>query len=152
MLWCQWDWFATSLPWLYVFRKVPVTRFTSVVWFISNLLVNLTAYSLLKEVSSFHVKVAYTTLCDWFKKSLSRWTANEMKKPNPNATSPHTLASTRQRLLLFASRFYWLVVLFTFLMIGHCNCFGFGFTILNKKPFWSICTLYISCILAYDIR
>ena len=34
---------------------------------IANFLVNLTVYSPLKEVNSFHVSVTFTTLCDWLK-------------------------------------------------------------------------------------
>ena len=39
-----------------------------------------------------------------------------------------------RQILVFASNSDWLVVLFTSVVIGQSNYFGFGFTTLNWKP------------------
>ena len=49
------------------------------------------------------------------------------------------------RLRGFTLSSHWFIVLFTFVMIGHCNCFGFGFTTLNWKPLYYQNNLYLPC-------
>ena len=33
---------------------------------------------------------------------------------------------------------HWLLVIFIFVLIGRCDCFGFGFTTLNKKALYAL--------------
>ena len=54
--------------------------------------------------------------------------------PKPIATWSHAFSRAWRRLRAFASSSHWFIVLFTFLMIDDCNCFGFGVTTLNWKP------------------
>ena len=48
----------------------------------------------------------------------------------------HAFSRAWRRWRVFALSSHWFVLLFTFVVIGHCNCFGFGFTTLNWKPFY----------------
>ena len=51
-------------------------------------------------------------------------------------------------LRVFASSSHWLFMLFMFVVIGHCNCFGisFGFAILNWKPFYWSAQMTVVCV------
>ena len=55
------------------------------------------------------------------------------EKPKPIATWPHVFSRAWRRLSVFASSSHWFVLLFAFVVIGHCDCFGFGFTTLYWK-------------------
>ena len=72
----------------------------------------------------------FTTLSDWIK--ISRHLLNQSDaKPKNHATWSRAFS---RRLHVFSLSFHWFIVLFTFVVIGHCNCFGFGFTTLDWKP------------------
>ena len=45
-------------------------------------------------------------------------------KPKENATWSHAFSRAWRA---FASSSHWFIVLFAFLVIGHCNCFAFDF-------------------------
>ena len=57
-------------------------------------------------------------------------------KPKPIATWSHAFSRAWRRLRVFAlsSHRFIVLLLFSFVVIGHCNCFNFGFTTLNRKP------------------
>ena len=43
----------------------------------------------------------------------------------------------RGRFRVFTLSPYWLLVMLTFVLIGYCDYFGFGFTTLNRKALYS---------------
>lgn len=62
-------------------------------------------------------------------KTIAAHSANQMQKQN-HLYDLLVRVAPRQ-LDVFASGSHWFIVLFTFVVIGRCNCFGFGFTTLN---------------------
>ena len=52
-------------------------------------------------------------------------------KPKPIATWSHAFSRAWRRLRVFAASSQWFIVLFSSVVIGYCNCFGFGFTTLK---------------------
>ena len=77
--------------------------------------------------------LCFTTLCDWFKKlSSANYSTNQMQNQNQSRLGSHAFSRAWRRLRVFALNSHWFVVLFTFVVIGHCDCFGFGFTTLNR--------------------
>ena len=66
---------------------------------------------------------SFTTLYDWFKKTRATYSSNRQWS--------HAFSRACRRLRVFSSNSHWFVLLFTFSVIGHCNCLGFGFTTLN---------------------
>ena len=51
-----------------------------------------------------------------------------MQNQNQSRLGNMPFPALRARLRVSATSFHWFVLLFTFVVIGHCNCFGFGFT------------------------
>ena len=56
------------------------------------------------------------------KKSLN-YSTNQMQNQN-NRDLVTRVSRAWRWLRIFTSSFHWLIVLFTFIVIGHCNCFG----------------------------
>ena len=71
------------------------------------------------------LKFCFTTLCDWFKK-LAPPAQPIRCKTNRDLVARVFRAWRRSR--VFASSSDWFIALFSFVVIGHRNCFGFGFT------------------------
>ena len=67
-------------------------------------------------------------------------------KPKLIATWSHAFSRAWRRLRVFASSSHWFIALFTFVVIGHCNCFYFGFTTLNCKPLYSHLTSNVTIV------
>ena len=66
------------------------------------------------------------------KKTCATFSAESDAKPKPMATWSHAFSRAWRRLrifaLSFALSFHWFIVKFTFVVIGHCDCFGFQYT------------------------
>ena len=84
---------------------------------------------------------AFNSLCDWSRKLAP------LSKPKNATLKPITSRSLSfSRALgssfVFSLGSHWLVKVFSFLLIGRCDYFGFGFTTLNWKK---LCCCY-SCL------
>ena len=74
--------------------------------------------------------VCIATLCDWLK--ISRHFLNQSEvKPKPLATYSYALSRAWHGRRVFASSSDWFIGLFTTVVIGQSNYFGFGFTTLK---------------------
>ena len=87
-------------------------------------------FNLLSKVITELLWFCLTTLCDWLKNSRQLLNQSDAKT-KLIVTWSHAFPREFRRLRLFALSSHWFIVLFSFVVIGHCNCFGFGFTTLN---------------------
>ena len=75
-----------------------------------------------------------TTLCDWFKNLA----------PKTIATWSHAFSRVWRRLRVFAPSSHWFITLLSFVVIGHCNCFGLVFDTQLKTTLLPIrCFIFI---------
>ena len=98
----------------------PKAYYRAVSNLVSKIILNSFGFALLRSVNGFN----------------PRHLLNQSDaKPKPITTGSHAFSRAWRRLRVFVSRCHWSFVLFTFVVIGHCNCFdfGFGFTTLNGK-------------------
>ena len=101
---------------------------------VESWLIHLSGFQLSVESNPELLWFCFTALCDWFKKNSRHLINQSDAKPEPFATWSHAFSRAWRRLRVCASSSHWFVSLFTFIVIVHCNCFGFGFTTLNWKP------------------
>ena len=83
------------------------------------------------------------TVCDWLKISRHFLDQSEVK-PKPIVTYSHAFSRAWRQLHVFASSSDWFIGLFTTVVIGQGNYFGFGFTTLSWKVLYIECFLRIS--------
>ena len=62
-------------------------------------------------------------------------------KVKPIATWSLAFSRAYDRLPVFSLSSHWLPLKFSFVLIGHYDYFGFGFTTLNRKALYSDCTV-----------
>ena len=78
--------------------------------------------------------VCFTSFCDWFGKIAATLLTNHIDaKLKPLTTSSHALSRASGSSLVFNLNLIGSERYFSFLQIGLCNNFGFGFTTLNPK-------------------
>ena len=77
--------------------------------------------------------LCFTTPCDWLKK-FTLPTQTIRCKLQPIATNGHMRFPALGNMLHGFTKMssHWLLVIFTFVLIGLCDYFGFGFTTLNN--------------------
>ena len=63
----------------------------------------------------------FTTLYDWFKKNSRNQLNQSDSTPNAIATWSYAFSRAWRRLRVFASSSHWLVLLLSFVVIGHCK-------------------------------
>ena len=80
-------------------------------------------------------RFCFTTLCDWFK-NLRNLLDQSGCKPKTNRDLVTCVFPRLAPVRVFALSSHWFIVLFMFLVTGHCNCFGFGFKNIRfiKEP------------------
>ena len=77
-----------------------------------------------------------TTVCDWLK-NLAPLSGPIRSETKTNRDLPVRVFSPWRRLHVFASSSDGFIGLFTTVVIGQSNNFGFGFTTVKRKPLYS---------------
>lgn len=72
------------------------------------------------------IRVCFTTLCDWSKKPRANGHLLDQSNARTKLTTSWTRAFSRawSQSRVFALCSHLFIVLFMFVAIGHCNCFG----------------------------
>ena len=142
------------LCWADTTRKEHLTAISFVDWNSWNLLVDLGDNKISINYSDvrgsrvvFNNECCFTPLCDWFKNSRHLLNQSDAKQKPIIATWSYAFFRAWRRLHVLGC--HWFIVLFIFAVIGHCNCFGFGFTTLNWKPLYYHA---INCLFDYFLR
>ena len=88
----------------------------------------------MSKVVSQLLWVCIATLCDWLKNLGPLPRPIREEKPKPIVTYSHAFSRAWHGRHVFASSSDWFIGLFTTVVIGQSNYFGFGFTTLKRKP------------------
>ena len=78
------------------------------------------------------LEFCFSALFDWFKK----FAPPSIRCKSQNQSGLDLVARACSRVFAWSS--HWFVVLFTFVVIGQCDSFGFGFTTLDSKLLRSV--------------
>lgn len=57
-----------------------------------------------------------------------------IRKPDTNGDLVTSVFPGSMLVTCICFKFYWFIVAFTFVVIGHCNCFGLGLTAFSWDP------------------